>query len=143
VVRFGTVTSDDSGADVAVSPDGKALTATFSDLEMNLNQGVPSNGTRLMMPLTGGAQKAKITVYVQGYALTDHATARLTLTLNGQTVVTNFPAGTDDSYTQPLEVPVAAGSVYQLSLTFEGQQAPGADDGSAYLNVSSIDADVS
>jgi hypothetical protein len=142
VVRFGDVTSEDSTASIGVAPDGTALTATFSDLEVDLHNGVPSTGTRMAMPLTGGARNANIAVYVTGYAFTDQATARLTLTVNGQTVVKDFPAGTDGEYTQSLELPAIAGSAYQLSLALAGDQAPGSDDGSANLIVDAIDMEI-
>jgi hypothetical protein len=143
VVRFGPVTSDDSTASSDVSPDGAALTTTFADLEANLEQGVLSTGTHMVMPLTGGAQNAEITVSASGYALTENAAARLSLTVNGQTVVKDFPAGTDGDFVQQIELPAIAGSECQLSLALEVDQAPGSDDGAAYLNVSAIDAEIS
>jgi hypothetical protein len=142
VVRFGPVTSEDSTASSDVSPDGAALTTTFADLEANLEKGPVSNGTRMVMPLTGGAQNAQVTVYASGYAFTEGATARLSLTVNGQTVVKDFPVGTDGEFVQQLELPAIAGSPCQLSLTLEVDQAPGTDDGAAYLNVTAIDAEI-
>ena len=141
-VRFGPVTSEDSTASTAVSPDGQALTTLFSDLEADTQKGIQSNGTRMVMPLTDGAPNAHITVYASGYALTEGATARLSLTLNGQTVVKDFPAGTDDEFVQQIELPAIAGSEGQLSIALEVDQTPGSDDGAAYLNVSSIDAEI-
>jgi hypothetical protein len=143
VVRFGTVTSENSTASIDVSDDGKALTAGFSDLEADLEKGVPSTGTRMVMPLTGGARNATITVYASGYVFTHHATARLSFTVNGTTVVRDFPSGTDREFVQPIELPAIGGSAYQLSLTLEGQQAPASADGTAYINVSTIDAEIS
>jgi hypothetical protein len=142
LVRFGPVTSEDSTASIDVSPDGAALTTTFSDLEVTLGQGAQSTGTRMVMPLTDGAQKAQLTVYASGYALTQHATARLSLTVNGQTVVKDFPAGTDGEFVEQIELPATAGSEYQLSLALDLGQAAGSDDGDAYLNVSAVDAEI-
>ena len=110
LARFGPVTSEDSTASIDVSPDRAALTATFADLEVDLEKGAKSAGTRMVMPLTAGAQNAKITIYASGYALTDHGTARLSLTVNGRTVVKDFPAGTDADFVQPIELPVIAGA---------------------------------
>jgi len=140
-VRFGPVTSDDSTATSDVSSDGVALTTLFADMEVSTETGAVSNGTRVMMPLTGGAHNAVLTIYVSGYAFARDATARLKMTVNGQTVVRDFPTGTDDDFIQQVELPAVAGSQTQLSLALEVHQAPGSDGG-AYLNVSSIDANI-
>ena len=142
-MRFGQVTSDDSTATSDVSPDGAALTTLFSDMEVNLETGAVSNGTRVVMPLTGGTHNALLTIYASGYAITQGATARLTMTVNGQAFVRDFPLGTDGEFVQQVGLPAVAGSETQLSLALEVHQAPGSDDGAAYLNVSSIDANIS
>jgi len=140
-VRFGPVTSDDSTATSDVSSDGVALTTLFADMEMSTEKDAMSNGRHVMMPLTGGAHNAVLTIYVSGYAFARDATARLKMTVNGQTVVRDFPTGTDDDFMQQVELPAVAGSQTQLSLALEVHQAPGSDGG-AYLNVSSIDANI-
>jgi hypothetical protein len=140
VVRFGTVTGDDSTAAIDVSSDGQALTALFSDLEASSESGVLSNGTHMVMPLTGGASNATIKVYASGYVFTRHATARLTFTLNGQPIVKDFPSGTDHDFVLPIELPAIGGSAYQLSLTIDEQ--PNSGRGAAYINVSAIDAEI-
>jgi hypothetical protein len=142
-VRFGAVTCEDSNSSTDVSSDGGALTTLFSDQVASLQEGPQSTGTRMVIPLTGGAQNGKLTVYASGYAITtEHTTARLSLTVNGQTVVKDFPAGTEGEFVQPLKLPAIAGSDYQLSFALEVHQAAGSDDGDAYLNVSSIDAEI-
>jgi hypothetical protein len=142
-VRFGAVTCEDSNSSTDVSSDGGALTTLFSDQVASLQEGPQSTGTRMVIPLTGGAQNRKLTVYASGYAITtEHTTARLSLTVNGQTVVKDFPAGTEGEFVQPLKLPAIAGSDYQLSFALEVHQAAGSDDGDAYLNVSSIDAEI-
>jgi hypothetical protein len=143
LVRFGAVTAEDSNSSTDISPDGAALTTLFSDQVATLRAGPQSTGTRMVMPLTGGTRNAQLTVYASGYAFTtEHTTARLSLTVNGQTVVKDFPVGADSEYVQPIELPAIAGSEYQLSIVVEVHQAAGSDDGDAYLNVSSIDAEI-
>src|SRR5215831_14598089 len=139
--RFGPLTSDDSTFTSDISPDGVALTGLFADMEVSTEKGAVSNGTRVVIPLTGGAHNAVLTVYVSGYAFAQDATARLKITVNGQTVVRDFPTGTDDDFVQQVELPAVAGSQTQLSLALEVHQAAGSDGG-AYLNVSSIDANI-
>jgi hypothetical protein len=140
VVRFGTVTIEDSNSSIDVAPDGQALTALFSDLEADSQKGVLSNGTRMVIPLTSGARNATIKVYASGYVFTRHATARLSFTVNNQTVVQEFPSGTDDDFVLPIELPAIGGSAYQLSVAIDGQ--PSSHRGVAYINVSAIDAGI-
>jgi len=143
LVRFGAVTTEDSNSSTDVSPDGAALTTVFSDQVATLREGPQSTGTRMVMPLTGGTHKARLRVYASGYAFTtEHTTARLTLTVNGQPFVKDFPVGTDADYVQPIELPAIAGSDYQLSIAVEVHQAAGSEDEDAYLNVTSIDAEI-
>jgi hypothetical protein len=140
VVRFGTVTSDDSTATINVDSDRQALTTLFSDLEASSESGVLSNGTRMVMPLTGGAPNATVKVYASGYVFTRHATARLSFTLNGQPIVKEFPSGTDHDFVLPIYLPAIGGSAYQLSLTIDEQPTTGR--GVAYINISAIDAQI-
>jgi hypothetical protein len=139
-VRFGTVTSEDSNSTIDVSSDGLALNVLFSDLEAKSYDGVPSNGTRIVVPLTGGAPNATITVYASGYVFTRHATARLILTLNGKPIVREFSSGTDSDFVEPIALPAIGGSAYQLSIAIDEQ--PSSGKGAAYINVSAIDAEI-
>lgn len=141
-VLLGAVTSEPGISMTSIDPDRTTLTTTFSDLQVDLERGVPSAGTHMVIPLTGDAHSAMLTVYASGYVFTYHATARLAFTVNGVTIVRNFPAGADHEFVQPLELPAIGGSVYQLSVALEGQQAPGSD-GTAYINVTAIDANIS
>jgi hypothetical protein len=140
VVRFGAVTAEDSNSTIDRAPDGLALTALFSDLEAKSDDGVLSNGTRMAIPLTGSAPNATITVYASGYVFTHCATARLILTLNGKPIVKEFASGTDDDFVEPIELPAIGGSTYQLSVAIDEQLSSGR--GTAYINVSSIDAKI-
>jgi hypothetical protein len=140
VVRFGTVTSDNSNSTINVDPDGLALTVLFSDLEAKSYEGVPSNGTRMVIPLTGGAPNATIKVFASGYVFTRHATARLSFTLNGQTIIKEFSSGADYDFVVPIELPAIGGSAYQLSVAIDEQ--PSSHRGAAYINVNAIDAEI-
>jgi len=140
VVRFGTVTSDDSTATTDVSSDRQALTTLFSDLEATSESGVLSNGMRMVIPLTGGAPNATIKVFASGYVFTHRATARLSVTVNGQSIVKDFPSGTDHDFVLPIYLPAIGGSAYQLSLTIDEQ--PKSGRGAAYININAIDAQI-
>lgn len=140
VVRFGTVTSDNTNSTINVDPDGQALTALFSDLEAKSYDGVASNETHMVIPLTGGASNATIKVYASGYVFTRHATARLSVTLNNQTIIKEFSARTDHDFVLPIELPAIGGSAYQLSVAIDEQ--PNSRRGAAYINVNAIDAQI-
>jgi hypothetical protein len=140
VVRFGTVTSDNTNSTINVAPDGQALTALFSDLEAKSYDGVPSNETHMVIPLTGGASNATIKVYASGYVFTRHATARLSVTLNNQTIIKEFFSRTDHDFVLPIELPAIGGSAYQLSVAIDEQ--PSSHSGAAYINVNAIDAEI-
>src|SRR5262249_57499401 len=109
----------------SIDPDRTTLTTTFSDLQVDLERGVPSAGTHMVIPLTGDAHSAMLTVYASGYVFTYHATARLAFTVNGVTIVRNFPAGADHEFDQPLELPAIGGAGYTLFLPPPGAPTPG------------------
>jgi hypothetical protein len=149
-VRFGKVTTtpSDDTVDTSVAPsDHRALTTTFSDREVQVgNPGDPPDASRsfsMTLPLTDGARGETLRVYVQGYALAaEGASARLTLKLNGQVKVRDYPSGWDDEVFETLELPAIPATTYQLSGVVGVHQDPGTDGG-AYLNVLSVDASFS
>jgi hypothetical protein len=148
-VRFGKVTTKPSNntTTLDVSSDGRALTTVFSDREVQVGNGEVTEGdaTRsfaMTLPLTDGAKGETLWVHAQGYALADEgASARLTLRLNGQVKVEDFPAGWDDDFLRTLQLPATPATTYQLSGVIEVHQDPGTN-GTAYLDVLSIDAEI-
>jgi len=147
-VRFGKVTTTPSGntttLDVAES-DRRALTAVFSDREVQVGGNEPgdSKSFSMTLPLTDGAKGETLKVYVQGYAVVQGgARAQLTLKVNGQGTVRYYPTGFDDEVFETLEVPATPATTYRLEGVVEVHQVPGTN-GDAYLNVLSIDASIS
>ena len=145
-VRFGKVTVTPSGdtASLDVAPsDHRALTATFSDREVQVAPGATEPATRsfaVTLPLTDGAKGETLRVYVQGYAFAQEgAYAQLTLKLNGLSSVRYYRSGWDDSFVEVLEAPATPATTYRLEGVLEVHQKPGTG-GAAYLNVSSVDA---
>ena len=147
-VRFGKVTVTPSGdtASLDVAPsDHRALTATFSDREVQVAPGATEPATRsfaVTLPLTDGAKGETLRVYVQGYAFAQEgAYAQLTLKLNGLSSVRYYRSGWDDSFVEVLEAPATPATTYRLEGVLEVHQKPGTG-GAAYLNVSSVDASI-
>ena len=147
-VRFGKVTVTPSGdtasLDVAAS-DHRALTANFSDREVQVAPGSTEPVTRsfaMTLPLTDGAKGETLRVYVQGFAHAhEGAYARLTLKLNGLSSVRYYRSGWDDDFDEVLEAPATPATTYRLEGVLEVHQKPGTG-GAAYLNVSSVDASI-
>jgi hypothetical protein len=147
-VRFGKVTVTPSGdtASLDVAPsDHRALTATFSDREVQAGPGATEPAPRsfaMTLPLTDGAKGETLRVYVQGYAFAQEgAYARLTLKLNGLSSVRYYRSGWDDDFDEVLEAPATPATTYRLEGVLEVHQKPGTG-GAAYLNVLSVDASI-
>jgi hypothetical protein len=149
-VRFGKVTTTPSNdtVETGVSDDRRALTTTFSDREVEVGDGGSKNcdatlSFAMTLSLTDGAEGETLRLHVQGYAFVQGgARAQLTLKANGQVRVKDFPAGSNDSYLQTLQLPAIPATTYQLSGVVELHQDPDTG-GAAYVNVLSIDAEIS
>jgi len=148
-VRFGPMAEGSyAHFDTNVSPDRQALTTAFDNLLVEVGNGKLTNcdATRsytMTIPLTGGDKLARLRFHVQGYAfVAKGVTARLTVRGNGRTTTRDFPAGTDDSYLQTVELPATPGTTYRLSTSVELHQDPGTYRTAGYLNVLSIDAEI-
>ena len=147
-MRFGKVTVTPSGdtASLDVAPsDHRALTANFSDREVQMAPGSTEPVTRsfaMTLPLTDGAKGETLRVYVQGFAHAEEgAYAQLTLKLNGLSSVRYYRSGWDDSFVEVLEAPATPATTYRLEGVLEAHQKPGTG-GPAYLNVLSVDASI-
>jgi hypothetical protein len=143
-VRFGPVGDAGWGSETNVSPDRRALTTTFSDLQVGLdNEDAPdpSRSMGMTIPLHDGAEGETLYIHAQGYSFASDATAQLVLRAGGRTIVQPFPAGSDDSFLTTLELPAVPGATYQLSAVLEVEQSSDAE-AAAYLNILSIDAEI-
>jgi hypothetical protein len=147
-VRLGPVPAGGAfGAVTSVSTDRRAMTTTFSALEVSLDdESTKPDATRsftLALPLTAADQKANVMFSASGYTFTQGATARLTFRVNGRTIVNDFGPGRDNDFTQTLDLPAIPATTYQLSVVLEVHTVPGADDSkAAYLNIQSLDAQI-
>jgi hypothetical protein len=149
-VRLGKVTTtpSDNTADTSISEDRRALTTTFSDREAAVGNGklTDCDATRsfaMTLPLTDGVKGETLRVQVQGFAVVfEGASARLTLRLNGQVKVRDYPIGWEHSFIETLQVPAIPATTYQLSGVLEVHQDPDTG-GTAYLSVISVDVEIS
>jgi hypothetical protein len=148
-VHFGPMAEGSHGhVDTSVSPDRQALTTTFDDLQVEVGNGkvTSCDATRsytMTIPLTGGGHRSVLRFHVQGYAfVAKGVTARMTVRGNGRTTARDFPAGTEDSFLQTVELPATPGTTYRLESVVELHQDPGTYRTAGYLNVVSIDAEI-
>lgn len=140
--------------DLGISPDKQTFTLSFDNLQVAVRGGAvtgpsapaPPVATRLFylaLPLEEGDKGAEIAFVVQGAVITQEgATATMVFSVNGQTVVADFPKAADESLVKEFKFKSAAASECRLSVfLLAGRDAKNAD-AEAYLNVMSIDATI-
>jgi hypothetical protein len=146
-VRFGRVATSGANGETDIADDRRALTTTFSDLEVTVGNGAVTepDATRsfsMTLPLTDGAKGETLRVHAQGFAFTqDGATARLTLRGGGRVTVKDIPTGSERDLLQTLELPASPATTYQLSADIELHQRDGTV-GDGYLNILAIDIEI-
>jgi hypothetical protein len=148
-VRFGPMAEGSHGhVDTNIAPDRQALTTGFDNLEVEVGNGklTDCDATRsytMTIPLTGGGHRSVLRFHVQGYAfVAKGVTARLTVRGNGRTTARDFPAGTDDSFLQTVELPATPGTTYRLETVVKLHQDPDTSRTAGYLNVTAIDVEI-
>jgi len=148
--KFGQIPAKQGNVqfDLAVSPDNRALTFTFSDLEIKVAGGKSpaTNSTRvapLVLPLEGDEERVEIEFVVQGYIFTNEgATATVVCSVNGQTTVIDVPGQMQDSFIQKLTFAAEKPSECRLCVfLLLGRDSKNAN-AEALLNVTSIDAEI-
>jgi hypothetical protein len=148
-VRFGPGMAEGSHDhfDTDIAPDRQALTTAFDDLQVEVGNGkvTDCDVTRsytMTIPLVGGGHRSVLRFHVQGFAYVDKGVAaRLTVRGNGRTTARDFPAGTDDSFLQTVQLPATPGITYRLETVVELHQDPGIET-AGYLNVVTIDVEI-
>jgi hypothetical protein len=146
-LRFGAVTTSGADSDTGIASDRRALTTTFSDLEVTVGNGEvtepdAARSFSMTLPLTDGAKGETLRFHAQGYAFTrDGATARLTLRGGGRVTVKDITTGSDGDLLQTLDLPASPATTYQLSAAIELHQH-GGTGGDGYLNILAIDVEI-
>ncbi len=149
-VTFGSgwTGSGDNGFDVSISGDSLAFTITFAKIEANVDAGKSDDlfAARVfsaVMPLEGDGDEVSIAFATSGYAFaSEGATGYALLSINGQTAVQQFAAGTDDDFVQSLTVTAGPGSLLHLVVVAVAQRDPAYPDAAAALRPVSIDAEI-
>ncbi len=138
----------DEELDLALSDDRRALTLRFSEFEVSVGGGSSPTSTRafcLVLPLEGGNGETAEIEFIVTNALvvtTEGATATMVLSVNGQTLVADFPANSDQSVEQRLKFTAPSPSECRLCiflLVGRDSKDPNAE---AFLSAPVIDAEI-
>lgn len=145
-ISFGAAAIAASAAPHAldVAPGGLAFTLTYSDYQVEVNNGDSSPrvmATRwewFVLPLTDHPQGDPFSVAVSGYAFVENgAAATLLISAGGFTEATRFQPGTDREYVQSLDL-LTTGFDTQLRVAV-GVIVEGVAEAGASLGVLSVD----
>jgi hypothetical protein len=140
--------------DYSVSPDKKAITFIFNDLEARVNScntkpppGQPgpihpttpvvSRVATYTLPLSASGP-VKVPLHFQGYVTTNEAgQATLLLVINGQTTVLNFPKNSDKSFVETVNYSADSAAELRMTAVLLVECEHGGD---SYIVVDSIDS---
>jgi hypothetical protein len=147
-MRFGPVPPENGehGLDSSVSPDGRALTMTFSDFVATADaarspERMAARALSVIVPLEEPDPTVAIEFGVSGFvSTTPGATATLVVSVNGQSRVIDFGDRSDRSFVETLRFGAEAPAECRLYvLLLAGRET---DDATAFVNVAAIDAEV-
>ena len=144
----GITFSSGVGFNIAVSPDRKAFTADFSGLEAIINgqagsaSPIATRTFSFAIPLSGTTPGEEIPFFVTGFVLNETgANAHLVFSVNDQTLVTDFPPGSDNEFVQQLKY--KAGDATEARITvFLLADRDSKSNAGVHVNVTAIDTDV-
>ena len=134
--------------DLAVSDDKRALTVTFSDLQVTVggSKSPAPMSTRvfsLIVPLEGKDESVEIEFIVTAFILTRQGTtATIVSSVNGQTTVADFPANSDQSFDQRLKFTAQTPSECRLCVVLLAGRDSKDSAAEAFLNVNAINAEI-
>jgi hypothetical protein len=140
--------SGDDGFDISISDDGLAFTLRFAEIQAEVDATkspdlVAARVFSAVLPLDGRDNGADISFAVGGFAFaTEGASGYAVLDVNGVTSVEQFPAGTDQEFTQQLRFEAGPTCECHLTVVAVVQRAPAFPDAVATLRPSSVDAEI-
>lgn len=144
----GSIGIGDDGFDLSISDDGKAFTLTFAEIQAEVDAGkspdlVEARVFSAVVPVEGGNDDVEISFTTQGFAIaTEGANAYALLSVNGQTAVQHFAAGSDQSFVQQLSFKGGPTSKCDLAVVAVVQRDPAYPDAAAAVRPSSVDAEI-
>jgi hypothetical protein len=151
--RFGTtpVFSSEDPLDLAVSPDGQALTITYADFGALVDAAAPSEGatgfativTSLVLPVEGFDDSARVAVRVGGFAfVTEGAAGWVVVVVDGNAGVRRAAAGMDDEFLVEVTAIGSGNTECRISVILAAERDTQDPNAEARLNVLSLDAEI-
>ena len=136
----------DVGFSFALSPDEKALTASFGGLEAVIEgASAPPIVTRVFsfsLPLSSVQLGQEIPFFVSGFVFSEReATAHLLFSINDQSTVIDFPANSETDFVHELKyTPREAADVRMTVFLLADRDSN--SDSAVHINVTAIDTDM-
>lgn len=149
-LQFGKAVTYQAGSqfDLAVSDDGLALTATYSDMQAQIGNkasGAPlaTKLSSFVLPLTGYAKGVDLRFRFQGHVLTtSRASGHVVYGVNEKTLLVNMESHTDESFTHELNYQAGRASEVRVNVFLFVENDSQAEDFGASLTLTAIDATV-
>jgi hypothetical protein len=138
----------DNGFELNMSGDGQTFTITFAEIKAEVGDGKSADLTAArvfsaVLPVHGDGNDVSIAFTVQGYAFANEgADAYAVLSVNDQTSVQHFPAGTDQEFLQQVIVKGVPTSQCHVAVVAVVQRDPAQPDAVAALRPSTVDAEI-
>jgi hypothetical protein len=138
----------DSGFKFDVNSDGQSFTLTFAEIQAEVGSDkspdlITARAFSAVMPVHGDGNDISIAFSTSGYAFANEgADAYVVLSVNGQTDIQRFAAGTDEDFVQQVIVKGVPTSQCHLAVVAVAQRDPAHPDATAALRPVSVDAEI-
>jgi hypothetical protein len=138
----------DSGFEFNINGDGQSFTLTFAEIRAEVDPGkspdlISARVFSAVVPVHGDGNDISIAFTTDGYAFANEgADAYVLLSVNGQTAVQQFSAGTDQGFDQQVIVKGVPTSQCHLAVVAVAQRDPAYPDAAALLRPGSVDAEI-
>jgi hypothetical protein len=149
-LQFGKKVTYQAGAqfDLAVSDDGRALTATYSDMQAQIGNkasGAPvaAKMSSFVLPLEGYAKGVDLRFKFQGHILTtSRASGHIVYGVNDKTLLVDMESHADGSFMHELNYQAGQASEVRVNVFLFVENDSQAEDFGASLTLTAIDATV-
>jgi len=138
--------NSEAGFSIAVSPDKKAFTATFSGLAVSIDgkssAPIVTRTFSFSLPLSGADPGLEIPFFVSGFVIAEKgANGHLVFSVNDQTIVADFSVDSKNEFLQQLKYKVGDSTEVRITI-FLLADRDSTSNSAVHLNVTAIDTDV-
>lgn len=138
----------DSGFKFDINGDGQSFTLTFAEIRAEVGPDkspdlITARVFSAVVPVHGDGNDISIAFSTSGYAFANEgADAYVLLSVNDQTDIQRFAAGTDQEFVQQVIVKGVPTSQCHLAVVVVAQRDPANSDAAALLRPLSVDAEI-